>query len=498
MSTIKTIVIVGGGTAGWMSAAALSTRYANAKLNIVLVESEVLGTVGVGESTIPAIRDFNRFLGIDEAEFINATQATFKLGIEFNDWGALGNKYIHPFGQTGHDISGVEFQHYWLMLRAAGDLTPYDNYSLSAVAAKMGKFSVPSNNPDSILSSFNYAYQFDAALYAKYLRELSERQGVVRIEGVVNETLLNHDTGFVESLRLTSGELVAGDFFIDCTGFKGLVVNKALKVGFSDWSEWLPCDRAIAIACEKTDIVRPYTRATAHGAGWQWRIPLQHRTGNGCVYASDFMSSDEATAILYSQLDGKPLAEPKYFSFKAGQRHVSWEKNCVAIGLAGGFLEPLESTSIYLIQFAIQKFIDLFPANFPYRINATEFNRLLSAEYTKIRDFIILHYTETSRDDTEFWRYCNNITQPVSLLERQTVFKTSAHIDHTQYGAYAAVCIGQGITPQSFDSRVTQYPITKIREYVRGIQEDVMSAALAMPSAEDVLHSVKLAKGNGG
>lgn len=490
MPAIKSVVIVGGGTAGWMAAAAMATRFPNGALSITLVESEELGTVGVGESTIPPIRDFNHMLGISEAEFIRETKATYKLGIEFKNWGGLGEEYIHPFGSPGHDINGIEFQHYWLRLRAAGDTTPIDHYSLSAIAARLGRFAAPDKNPESILSTFSYAFQFDAGLYAAFLRKLAEQRQVKRCEGQVNEVIQNPDTGFIESIKLKTGEVIAGDLFIDCTGFKGLLINQTLKVDFADWSQWLPCDSAVAVPCAKTTVIRPFTRATAHSAGWQWRIPLQHRTGNGCVYSSEFTSQDEATNILLKTLDGEPLAEPRKFSFKAGQRVNNWSKNCVALGLASGFLEPLESTSIYLIQYGIQKLLELFPDKHFHPVNAREFNRQLNSEYERIRDFIILHYAETRRTDTAFWQRCKEMPLPEGLRERQDIFRASGHVDHSQYGVYAAVCIGQGVIPTTFDSRVAAYPLEKIQQYLAGIKHQIQAAAENMQSTEDVLRAM--------
>jgi len=326
-NTIKKIVIVGGGTAGWMAAAALIKKFSALNIKIVLVESESIGTVGVGESTIPHIRHFNQFLGIDENVFVAETKATFKLGIAFKNWGALGSDYIHPFGPLGHDINGVEFHHYWLRMLSEGMNYSLDHYSFAAMAARAGKFQHPSSDRENLLSTYSYAFHFDAALYAKYLRAYSEVRGVLRQEGVVVETKLDAITGFIQSIILDSGLVIEGDLFIDCTGFKGLLIDKVLHAEFEDWSHWLACDRAVAVPCESSaKMLTPYTQATAHSAGWQWRIPLQHRTGNGHVYASDHMSEDEATAILLNNLDGAALAEPRSFSFKAGQRKQNWKK----------------------------------------------------------------------------------------------------------------------------------------------------------------------------
>ena len=490
-NAIKNVVIVGGGTAGWMMAAALSTQFKESGLNIILLESETIGTVGVGESTIPHIRDFNKFLGIDENFFIEQTKATFKLGIVFKNWGNLGDDYVHPFGPLGHDISGIEFHHFWLRMQREGKASSLDDYSLASKAARMGRFTPPEVDGGFLESSYNYAFHFDAALYARYLRKFSEATGVVRVEGILDHVTQDESSGFIKSVILQSGQEINGELFIDCTGFKGVLIDKVLQTPFEDWSRWLLCDKAIAIPCEKPDAtVTPYTQATAHKAGWQWRIPLQHRTGNGHVYASQFMSDDEAASILLNNLDGAALAEPKSFTFTAGQRKQNWEKNCVAIGLASGFLEPLESTSIYLIQVGIQKLIEFFPnINFAAE-NTAEFNRQVNAEYLRIRDFIIMHYRENNRTDSEFWQHCRNMSIPDSLAERQELFSTCGHIDHKQYGVYASVCIGQGMVPKSYDFKVDKFSSADIEKYLSTIRNEILSAANKMPFAQDYIVSL--------
>ena len=489
--SIKKIVIVGGGTAGWMTAAALAKKFLPINMDIVLVESEAIGTVGVGESTIPHIRGFNEYLGIDESFFIAETKATFKLGIAFKHWGRLGNDYIHPFGPLGHDINGVEFHHYWLRMQQEGSKYPLDNYSMAAMAARAGKFQHPSTDPMSLLSNYNYAFHFDAALYAKYLRRYAEAINVKRIEGIVAATNLNSDNGFIESIRLDSGITLGGDLFIDCTGFKGILIDKVLNAKFEDWSHWLRCDKAIAVPCALSEEkLTPYTQATAQQAGWQWRIPLQHRTGNGHVYASDYLSDDEAAAILLKNLDGEPLAEPKFFTFKAGQRKQNWEKNCVAIGLSGGFLEPLESTSIYLIQVGIQKLLDFFPDKNFAKANSAEFNRQLDEEYVRIRDFIIMHYKENAREDSPFWMDCKNMSVPDALAQRQKLFKSTGYVDHQQYGVYAAVCIGQGLIPDVYDFKINAFSHHKIAAYLEKIHGNINAAVASMPFAQDYINRI--------
>lgn len=495
---IKKIVIVGGGTAGWMTAAALAKRFSSEYMKILLVESEAIGTVGVGESTIPHIRGFNDFLGIDEAFFIAETKATFKLGIAFKNWGALGNDYIHPFGPLGHDINGVEFHHYWLRMKRESKVHPLDDYSVAAVAARAGKFQFPTDDPNSLLSKYNYAFHFDAALYAKYLRKYSQLKRVERIEGIVATTELNLESGFITAIILDSGLRIDGDLFIDCTGFKGVLIDKVLKARFEDWNHWLPCDKAIAAPCAPSDKpLHPYTLSTAKSSGWQWRIPLQHRTGNGHVYASSYLSDDEATAIFLDGLDGELLAEPKCFTFRAGQRKNNWEKNCVAIGLAGGFLEPLESTSIYLIQVGIQKLLDFFPDKNFKKSNSDEFNRQLDAEYIRIRDFIIMHYKENSRVDSQFWIDCKNMSVPDGLAHRQKLFGTVGYVDHLQYGVYAAVCMGQGLYPEKYDFKINKYSSESISAYLEKIRSDIKNTVAAMPVAKDYFNRVVDPKNSG-
>jgi tryptophan 7-halogenase len=488
---IQKIIIVGGGTAGWMTAAALSKQFLGLPITITLIESEAIGTVGVGESTIPHIRFFNQFLGIDENKFIAETKATFKLGIAFKDWGSLGSHYIHPFGPLGHDINGADFHHFWLRQKMAGANQPIDHYSLAATAALAGKFQHPSENTELLASQYSYAFHFDAALYAQYLRTYAETKGVIRKEGKISSAQLNADSGFIEAIRLDSGELMPGELFIDCTGFRGLLIDRILGVAFDDWSTWLACDRAIAVPCEKdAESLKPFTLSIAHKAGWRWRIPLQHRTGNGHVYCSDYMSDDEATSILLNNLGGAPLAEPKMFSFTAGQRKQNWTKNCVAIGLASGFLEPLESTSIYLIQVGIQKLLDFFPDKHFAKENTAEFNRHLDAEYISIRDFIIMHYKENNRTDSDFWIRCNRMAVPDGLAQRQKHFGDCGFVDDTQYGVYAAVCLGQGLIPKSYDQKISRYPIATVERYLENIRAEIKTSVEAMPLAANYIHDI--------
>jgi tryptophan halogenase len=452
---IGKIVIVGGGSAGWMAAAMLSHALQRA-CTITLVESEEIGTIGVGEATIPPIRLFNETLGIDERDFMARTKGSFKLGIEFVDWGRKDSRYFHPFGPYGRNFDIVPLHQHWLAARAAGDPTPLDDYAMAWHIARMGRFSHPSPDQRSVLSTFDYAYHFDASLYAAYLRQLSEKRGVTRVEGKIAHVAQNAQTGHVETLTLESGQTIAGELFIDCSGFRGLLIEGALKTGYEDWSHWLPCDRAAAMPCENAGDPTPYTRSTAREAGWQWRIPLQHRIGNGYVYASAFMDDQTAADLLSQRLDGKALADPRHVRFAAGRRRLHWNKNVIAVGLSSGFLEPLESTSIHLIQANISKILALFPdKNFDPKTR-DEFNRISQGEMERIRDFIILHYKLTQRDDAELWRYVAAMPIPDTLAHKIEHFAqygriTTGELDLFAPPSWLAVHIGQGNIPTRTD-----------------------------------------------
>src|SRR5262245_29568312 len=383
---VTRIVIAGGGSAGWMTAAALS-NHLGPHCRITLIESEEIGIVGVGEATIPPIKTFNKLLGLDEFEFIRRTQGSYKLGIQFVDWAEPGRRYFHPFGTYGRLFDFNHLLYFWHQAQRLGQVSPgLDDYCMAWVMASQERFALPLNDPRSLLSTFDYAYHFDASLYAAYLREVSERRGVTRIEGRIVETRLNGESGHVEALRLQDGREVPGELFIDCSGFRGLLIEEALKTGYEDWTHWLPCDRAVAVPCASAGELLPYTRSTARSAGWQWRIPLQHRIGNGYVFCSKYLSDDEATATLLANLDGERLAEPRTLRFVTGMRRKTWHRNCVAIGLSSGFLEPLESTSIQLIQSGISRLLNFFPTSEPSEIDIDEYNRLMRREFEHIRD----------------------------------------------------------------------------------------------------------------
>lgn len=484
---IRNIVIAGGGTAGWMAAAALSRLQANGVTRVTLVESEEIGIVGVGEATIPPIKTFNAMLGIDEDEFVAATQGSFKLGIEFVGWEREGASYIHPFAAFGHDIDGVKFHQIWLKMRAKGIPVPLSDLSLCISAAKHGRFDRPSGDPRSVLSQLDYAFHFDASLYAKFLRSYAEERGVVRQEGKIGAVALHPQTGFIEALELEDGRRIEGDLFIDCTGFRGLLIEEALKSGYEDWSQWLPCNRAVAVPCARTDPLLPYTRSTARAAGWQWRIPLQHRTGNGYVYCSEFVSDDEAAATLLAHLDGEALGDPRLLRFTTGIRKQPWVKNCVALGLASGFMEPLESTSIHLVQIGISKLLALFPdRSFPSH-ERDEYNRLTAIQWAQIRDFLILHYKQTARDGSPFWRHCQAMAIPETLARKMALFQSTGRLfryDDELFtdASWTAVMVGQGMMPDRHDPLADALDDAEVHDMVGRMADAFQRAARAMPT----------------
>lgn len=481
------VVIVGGGTAGWMAAAGLSSLLENAGLNITLVESAAIGTVGVGEATLPHLRFFNQAIGIDEYDFMAATRATVKLGIEFVDWGKIGDRYIHPFGDYGIPNDGVGFHHFWR--RFSGELGSISQFSLPVVAAELGKFEPPSDDERSALSTFRFAYQFDATQYAPYLRRHAEARGVTRLEGRVVDVVVDEE-GDVRTLKLEDGREIHGDLFIDCSGFIGLLIEKALGTGYEEWTHWLPCDRAVAAPCEHAGELLPYTRATAREAGWQWRIPLQHRTGNGYVYSSQFIDDQTAMDSLVNSLEGPLLADPKPLRFVSGKRRKLWNKNCVAIGLSGGFLEPLESTSIYLIQQGITYLIEMFPHGVSAEVARTEYNRIMDLEFKRIRDFLILHYHATERTDAPLWDMMREMDVPDSLKEKMALFRARGQVQTYDHGlflepSWLAVYLGQRVLPDHYDPRVDEYPQNEIVSRLQGMKTHIRASADQMMGHAD-------------
>ncbi|HMA48832.1 MAG TPA: tryptophan halogenase family protein [Magnetospirillaceae bacterium] len=485
------IVIVGGGTAGWMTAAALAQATKGRAAEVVLVESEEIGTVGVGEATIPPIQVFNHYLDLDVRDFVKKTYGTFKLGIEFVDWTRKGHRYFHQFGPLGMDLhGGVGFHHFWLKARQMGDMTDIEDYSPNAVAARLGRFTLAAGDEPNPL---NYAYHFDAGLYARYLRAYAEPRGVGRIEGKVVSVQQTGETGFVTGITLADGRRIEGDFFIDCSGFRGLLIEETLKTGYEDWSHWLPCDRAVAVPCSPGGQFTPYTRSTAREAGWQWRIPLQHRIGNGYVYSSAHISDDEAAGTLLANLDGKPQADPRFLRFKAGRRNKSWNKNVLAIGLASGFLEPLESTSIHFIQTAIFRLLQLLPIAGPDPHSETEFNRLSRIELEHARDFLIFHYHCVERDDSELWRHVRSMPIPDALTYQMELFRDRGRVarfnDQMVFvdGNWVPVFIGQNLIPKHYDPLVDSVPWEENKRILADIREVVRKRVEAMPSHEDFI-----------
>ena len=487
---IRRVVILGGGTAGWMTAAALSHSF-GAAVTVTLLESEEIGTVGVGEATIPTIHWFNSLVGLDEADFLRATKATFKLGIAFVDWRAPGHRYFHPFGHYGAALPGVAFHHRWLKAAADGLALPLGALSLAEGLADKNRFARPSGDARSILSTLGYAYHFDAGLYAAYLRRVSETRGVTRVEGRLNTVERHPDTGFVSALTTSRGERLEGDLFIDCSGFRALLIDGVIGEPFEDWSHWLPCDRAVAVPCARVAATTPYTRSTARAAGWQWRIPLQHRTGNGYVYANDQCSDDAAIATLLANLDGEPLAEPRLLRFKAGMRRRPWRDNVVAIGLSSGFLEPLESTSIHLIQSGIAKLLTLFPDRDCDPALAARFNTTFARDMDGIKDFLILHYHATGREEP-LWRHCRTMSLPDGLRERIAQYRRSGRLildpdELFREASWLAVLDGQGIKAQGYNPLADAIDPAANRAQVQQIADVIARAVPTLPMHDAVL-----------
>jgi len=489
---IKKVVIVGGGTAGWMSAAALASSFPNRKLDIVLVESEQIGTIGVGEASIPHIKTFNRHVGIDEKSFMKSTQATFKLGINFVNWKQQGESYFHPFGPYGIDMNGVSFHAFWQRLQTLGEDDQLEEYSIMAMAAKQNRFTHAAQNKNSPLSEMGYAYHFDSALYASNLRKNAEGKGVKRIEGKVVSTQQNLTNGYLDSVTLESGEVVSADLFIDCTGFSGLLIDKVFKVPFVDWSHYLPNDSAWAVGSEKLTPLPSFTQSTAMDAGWCWRIPLQHRTGNGIVFSSQYTDEQKAQDTLLGQIQGELLGEPRKIQFKTGHRAKFWEKNCVAIGLSSGFLEPLESTSIHLIQSGISRLIRLFPDMGFEQIDVDHFNEQSITEFEQIRDFLISHYKVTERNDTPYWDYCQNMEVPESLQRKIDLFASRGRIfreNEELFNRYSwlAVFVGQGLTSRGYDANASIFSDAELKQRMHDIKRVIKANAGMIPAHDEYI-----------
>ena len=484
---IRRIVIVGGGSAGWMAAGALSSVLDLRQVSVTLVESEEIGTVGVGEATIPDMINFNRFIGVSEQEFLAETDGTFKLGIDFRDWGRIGDSYFHPFGDHGADMQGVDFHQYWLRMRGEGADEVIEDYSICAAAAAQDRFALPGGDPRSVASRLRYAYHFDAGRYAAFLRRVSEGRGVRRIEGKVARIQTTAEDGLIEAIHLEDGQVIEGDLFFDCTGFRALLHEGVRGEAFDDWSHWLPCDTAQAVPCEATGALRPYTVSTAREAGWTWRIPTRHRTGNGHIYSSRFTDDEAAREVLMGALDGAPLAEPRTIRFRTGCRQRFWSGNCVALGLSAGFLEPLESTSLYLIQTGISKFMALYPSLDMPEVVRAEYNRQMRQQFEQVRDFIILHYHATERDDTEFWRYCRTMSVPDSLAHKMALFRTAGRVfryEDELFGrvSWVAVMLGQRVMPQAVDPVVASMPAHEVGRSLASMRQAIDGAAARMPT----------------
>ena len=477
---IHKVVIAGGGTAGWMAAASLA-KLLGKTLDITLVESDVIGTVGVGEATIPTLLTLHDLLKIKEQEFLAAVQGTFKLGIAFENWRDVDRDYIHSFGWTGQDCWAAGFQHFWLKGKELGLSREYGEYCKEWVAAKENKFAVLPNQ------GLNYAYHIDASLYAKYLRRMAEEYGAKRREGRIREVVIDPGSGFIEALTMESGDRIEGDLFIDCTGFRGLLIEQTLHVGFEDWTHWLPCNSAVAVQTEAVGPPIPYTRSIAREAGWQWRIPLQHRVGNGIVFSSRFWSDDEAIEVLMNNIEGKPLIEPRVIKFNTGTRRKHWHKNCVSVGLSSGFIEPLESTSIHLIQRSVIRLMQMFPYSGIRQPDIDEYNEQMRTEIEHVRDFIVLHYHVTDRTDTPFWRHCRSMEIPGSLAHRIELFKQTGRVFKVPgelFGenSWIQVMLGQGLMPEQYHPIVNMMSDDELEKFLTGIHGTARNLVGQLPA----------------
>ena len=495
---IENIVIVGGGTAGWMAAAALSRLKKTNRVNITLVESEAIGTVGVGEATIPPFVNFNELLEVGESEMLSAVQGSFKLGIQFENWGQLGDSYIHPFGAYGYNMGGIAFHQVWHRFKQEGDKRPLQVFNVETMAAYFGRFAktadYTNNGQRGDLPPVNYAYHINATAYAAFLRKYSEARGVVRQEGKINDVKLDGESGDVASIQLESGQIIEGDLFVDCSGFRGLLIEQALETGYEEWTHWLPCNRAVALPCNRDDgsPPPPFTKATAHSAGWQWQVPLQHRNGNGHVYCDSFMDADEATDILIKHMAGKPTADPNHLRFVTGHRKKFWNRNVVALGLAGGFMEPLESTSIHLINTGIDKLISMLSLEGINDAQRDTYNRLGIKEYQRIRDFLILHYKATERTDSEFWNYCRTMSVPDTLTQKIELFKANGQIFREEdelftETSWAAVMLGQRIAMNHHNAIADTLDLRKTASELAEMEQSIRYVVQNMPPHQDYL-----------
>ena len=494
-SPIRRLIIVGGGTAGWMAAAFLSNLFGRDRLKLTLVESAEIGTVGVGEATIPPIKFFNHAAGVDEAAFLRATEGTYKLGIEFADWVRPGHRYMHPFGQAGQAVHGVSYHAWWLRLRAAGYDAPLSDFWLSEQMAYRNRFDFPAADPRSPKSTLAYAYHFDAGLYGVFLRGLAEARGVERIEATVQGVALDGESGTVSHLELAGGRRLEGDFFIDCTGFRGLLIGQALGRAYEDWSSFLPVDRAVAVGSPPVAPLRPYTVATAHKAGWQWRINLRNRTGNGYVYVSDHIGDDEAAAVLLAHLDAPALADPRFLRFTTGRRRQPRHKNVVAMGLSSGFLEPLESTSIHFIQHALIKFAATFPMAKDDPVSADLYNGIMGEELEQARDFLIFHYHANQRRGEPLWDRMREMTVPDRLAEKMELFRRRGYAifpNQTlfQEPNWLAVMLGQELIPEGYDPLAENGDLVQMRAGFEETRRIVAQAAEGAPTHEEMLTRV--------
>jgi len=485
-NAIRRIVIVGGGTAGWMAAAPLAQRF-QPHVEVTLVESPEIGTIGVGEATLPTIRRYNAWLGLDQADFMRKTQASFKLGIEFRDWGHLGNRFFHGFDDFGPPLAGLSPHLHWMRLAQAFDAMPaLENWSMASTMARENRFVPPGKTQPGISDAYSYGFHFDAGLYANYLRDHATARGARRVEGTIVEVEQHPESGFVTALKLRDGRRIEGDLFIDCSGFRGLLIEDTLHAGYEDWRHFLPCDSALAVPCARVDPLTPYTRSTAKDAGWQWRIPLQHRTGNGHVFSSGFTSDERARDTLLAGLDGAALDEPRKLRFVTGRRRKSWVKNVVAVGLSAGFVEPLESTSISLIETAVGKLIELFPDRGFRPELANEFNRVMGVRYESVRDFIVLHYKLTQRTDSEFWRYCAQLPVPDGLAHQIELFRETGRItildrDGFAEPSFVAMLMGLGVVPRRYDPYVDLVDLREVHGHFAGLRDMIAQAVARMP-----------------